>query len=192
MSASDDEKPLGVSAKTPLILKRLLKSELEEMRANFNRAKQATSKSPSAREVIAKMLASEAAAHARIEAAKGPKPDIPADTTKARSNGQCAAIRGARGRWARDKHPSVCGREAVRDGMCKEHYLRDILKVSTSGKSPRFRPFWQYQVPLRDMTDIHHETLGALPVATPYEECIARMNEADPSQSLKPIYAKPS
>lgn len=174
MSASDDDKPLSIKSTKSLRC--------------LSVGSPVTAFEPG---LIAKLVANEEAANARDEAAKGPKPDISAHAAeKARSKGQCTAIRRPRGRWARDKHPSVCGREAVRAGMCKEHYLRDILKVSTSGKSPRFRPFWQYQVPLRDMTDIHHETLRALPVTTPYDECITRMNEADPSASLKPIYAK--
>lgn len=79
---------------------------------------------------------------------------------------------------------------------CREHYLREVLHVSSLGdaRGKRFRPFKAWQVPLGDMSEAQEALLAdkeRLPLHTPYEACIAAMSAIDPEHPLKPILARP-
>lgn len=81
-------------------------------------------------------------------------------------------------------------------GKCREHYLREVLHVSSMGdaRGKRFRPFKDWQVPLGDMSETQQDLLAdtkRLPLKTAYEDCIATMNAVDPSHALQPIYEPP-
>lgn len=79
---------------------------------------------------------------------------------------------------------------------CREHYLREVLHVSSLGaaRGERFRPFKAWQVPLGDMSDSQEALLAdkeRLPLPTPYAACIAAMSDIDPEHPLKPILERP-
>lgn len=80
---------------------------------------------------------------------------------------------------------------------CREHYVREVLHVSSLGdaRGKRFRPFKVWQLPLADMSPDQGallEDTARLPLETPYEAVIAAMNEADPSNPLHPIHTPPA
>lgn len=107
---------------------------------------------------------------------------------EAKRSGRCfTEVRTRRSPGGRaEAEATVCGREAVQDGRCREHYLRDVLKVRDrqSGYGAKTRPFAGWQLPLGRMSAPQHEALKSLPISTPLEQCIARMNAADPENPL--------
>ncbi len=111
----------------------------------------------------------------------------------ARKDGKCCADVQPSRRWDRPDAPKrVCGAEATRQGYCRKHYNRKVLKIRSrqQGYGGKCRPFADWQLP-GNMSDAQHECLQGLPLSTSYDDCVTAMNAADPSNLLAPIYERP-
>lgn len=93
---------------------------------------------------------------------------------------------------------SVCGEPASKLGFCRKHFFSHVLYVrdrERAGRGVTRRPFAAYRLPVSQMSDIQFDLMAdleRLPMDTPYEGCIERLNSVDPSHSLEPIPVRTS
>lgn len=86
----------------------------------------------------------------------------------------------------------VCREQIFRRGYCTDHFLTHVLhlrdrKGGRAGGGVSVRPFAAYSFPSGRLSTIQEDLMAdlmRLPLATPLEECIARLNEEDPSTPL--------
>lgn len=92
----------------------------------------------------------------------------------------------------------LCGEPAFERGFCRKHFFSHVLYVrdqDRKGRGLTRRPFAAHQLPVSRMSDVQFDLMAdleRLPMDTPYEECIARLNASDPSHPLPLIPARSS
>ncbi len=93
----------------------------------------------------------------------------------------------------------VCCAPVFMRGYCRKHfnshvlYVRD-LQSARAGRGRTRRPFLASELPVGRMSDVQLDLMSdleRLPIATPLEECLAILTEADPSHPLTPIQKQP-
>lgn len=97
-----------------------------------------------------------------------------------RASGRCGHIdrmKRKRGQ-AQGNEYHVCERDVFRQGLCRMHYLEVVLKIKPyqAGRGKKWRPFAGWQLPGK-MTDKDYALLEALPIKTPYVDCIEQLNK---------------
>lgn len=92
----------------------------------------------------------------------------------------------------------LCGEEAFRRGYCVRHFLTHVLylrdrRSSRAGRGITRRPFVASQLPYGRLSEKQCDLMNdlkRLPMPTPLEECISRLNEEDPSNPIEPTGRK--
>lgn len=121
--------------------------------------------------------------------AKSLAPEI----TRARSEGRCTALilsTPASSTQYRDtpaKDGRMCGEPSIGRGYCAEHFRSHILYLPSlrsdrAGKGITYRPFRAAEFPSGRLSEKQIDLmndLARLPMDTPLEECIARLNAED-------------
>lgn len=86
----------------------------------------------------------------------------------------------------------LCGAAAFRHGYCTNHFVTHYLhlperKSGQAGRGVSVRPFPAYQFPTGRLSPKQEDVMNdlqRLPMSTSREECLARVNAEDPSNTL--------
>lgn len=86
----------------------------------------------------------------------------------------------------------LCGQPAFRRGYCTDHFITHVLHLrdrrgGRTGGGISVRPFAAYQFPSGRLSSIQEDLmsdLGRLPLSTSLSDCIALLNQEDPSNIL--------
>lgn len=89
----------------------------------------------------------------------------------------------------------LCGEDAFRRGYCTDHFITHVLhlrnrKDGRTGGGVSVRPFAAYQFPSGRLSPVQEDLMSdlkRLPLSTPLVDCIARLNQEDPTNILSPI-----
>lgn len=120
---------------------------------------------------------------------------------KAEAEGRCSAFimptKGSNTPY-RNTEPTpgrVCGQPAERRGFCTGHFITHHLHLrdrqqGRAGGGITSRPFAPYQFPSGRLSPIQEDLMAdleRLPLSTPLEDCVVRLNEEDPANRLEPL-----
>lgn len=89
----------------------------------------------------------------------------------------------------------LCCVAAFRRGYCTDHFITHVLhlrdrKGGRAGGGVSVRPFAAYQFPCGRLSPIQEDLMAdleRLPLTTPLDVCISRLNQEDPANILAPI-----
>lgn len=117
----------------------------------------------------------------------------------AREEGVCDSIVQRYGSRETEVPKHVCRERPSAKGKCHDHYLRDHLFIEANGKlaggGTTRRPFYKWQFPVGRLSPKQEAMLAnpkRLPIGTSLEDCIARLNEIDPTNPLQANHRNPN
>lgn len=120
---------------------------------------------------------------------------------RAKAEGRCPALimptKGSNTpyRYTEPTPGRLCGQPAFRRGFCTGHFITHYLhlrdrKGGRAGGGISARPFAAYQFPSGRLSPTQEDLMAdleRLPLSTPLEDCIARLNEEDSGNRLEPL-----
>lgn len=118
---------------------------------------------------------------------------LAAEIEKARAEGRCAALilskpgRATQYRYTPPQEGKLCGKPGYQRGYCPEHFRTHVLHLAPLQKARAvkgitYRPFSAAEFPSGRLSEKQIDLmndLGRLPMGTPLDECIERLNAED-------------